>query len=51
MLRRLATASSCPHLTRAFSFSQASDKVNFKEYVLPKPIGEIKDFVKALPTN
>ena len=26
-------------------------KVNLKEYVLPKPIGEIKDFVKVLPTN
>ena len=26
-------------------------KVNFKEYVLPKPIGEIKNFIKALPTN
>lgn len=26
-------------------------KVPFKEYVLPKPIGEIKDFIKALPTN
>ena len=26
-------------------------KVNFKEYVLPKPIFEIKDFIKALPTN
>ena len=28
-----------------------SGKVNTKEYVLPKPIGEIKDFVKALPAN
>ncbi|MGI8837028.1 MAG: hypothetical protein ACR2H4_10375 [Pyrinomonadaceae bacterium] len=28
-----------------------SGKVNFKEYVLPKPIGEIKDFIKALPIN
>jgi hypothetical protein len=28
-----------------------SGKVNAKEYVLPKPIGEIKDFIKALPTN
>ena len=26
-------------------------KVPFKEYVLPKPIGEIKDFVTALPAN
>lgn len=28
-----------------------SGKVNAKEYVLPKPTSEVKDFVKALPTN
>jgi hypothetical protein len=28
-----------------------SGKVNFKEYVLPEPIGEVKDFIKALPIN
>ncbi len=28
-----------------------SGKVNMKEYVLPKPISEVKDFVKALPAN
>ncbi|MCA1633991.1 MAG: hypothetical protein LC802_09815 [Acidobacteria bacterium] len=28
-----------------------SGKVNFKEYVLPKPMGETKDFIKALPNN
>ena len=28
-----------------------SGKVTFKEYVLPKPVGQIKDFVKALPAN
>ena len=26
-------------------------KLAFKEYVLPKPIGEIKEFVTALPAN
>jgi hypothetical protein len=28
-----------------------SGKVTLKEYVLPKPLGEVKDFVKALPVN
>jgi hypothetical protein len=28
-----------------------SGKVMLKEYVLPKPISEVKDFVKALPAN
>jgi hypothetical protein len=28
-----------------------SGKVTLKEYVLPKPISEVKDFVKALPVN
>jgi len=26
-------------------------KVTLKEYVLPKPLGEVKDFVRALPAN
>lgn len=34
-----------------FVDADKSGKVNLKEYVIPRPISEVKDFIKALPIN